>query len=254
MNSGIKKILNNEYVQIVTGLLFGIFLFFFFINKNSFLGLISIIGFLLIIANIIRLIDATYGRKTNLKNLFIGLFLAPFLLGLFLGTVVNMFEHLENTINGSDLFFEFGTYSILAAVIVTIISYSLKPKETRKFSFTVIFAALIVFPLLFISGATFLNRYKADNVEYPVETIVTEKESKIDEEDDSDSQFSIYTTVGLYKEEFTVEPELWHILEKNDTIVLYLKNGNLGFTIVDRIEKKTPKIPTPSPSKEGNSF
>ena len=252
MNSKLKQVLKNQYFQIIAGLLFGVQLIILFIDKKSYLGFIGIIGAVFIMANIIRLIDTLNGKKTDLKTFVLGTFLIPLLIGLFLGAWSNEFEHLDHIINGSELFEEFMVYGLITAIITAVYRYYSSPIINRTFSFPVLFSGLVIFPFSFITCASFINRYEAEIVEYPVETIVTEKESKISEEDDNDSQFSIFTSVGLYKEEFTVQQELWHTLEKNDTIVLYLKYGNLGFTIVDRIEKKTPKIPTPSPSQEGN--
>lgn len=159
-------------------------------------------------------------------------------MGLFVGFVGNEFKHLGNTINDSEIFREFGIYGLIFAIFIVILRYSFKPKENRKFSFSGLFASLIVFPLLFISCVTFINRYKAEKHLNPMESIVWEKESEIDEKDKNDSQFWIFTNVGIHQEKLKIKPELWNKLQKNDTILLFMNNGNLGYEIVERIEKK----------------
>ncbi|WP_418510817.1 hypothetical protein [Corallibacter sp.] len=238
MNPEFKKIFKNEYYQIIAGIVFGLILIGVFINKKMFLSVFAIIGAFFIILNLIRLIDVLNGNKTNLKKLIKGTILAPVILGLFVGFVGNEFKHLGNTINDSEIFKEFGIYGLIFAIFIVILRYSFKPKENRKFSFSGLFASLIVFPLLFISCVTFINRYKAEEQLNPMESIVWEKESEIDEKDKSDSQFWIFTNVGIYKEKFKVEFELWNNLQKNDTILLFTEKGNLGYEIVERIEKK----------------
>ncbi|WP_418510267.1 hypothetical protein [Corallibacter sp.] len=233
-----KKIIKNEYYQIIAGIVFGLILIGVFINKKMFLSVFAIIGAFFIILNLIRLIDVLNGNKTNLKKLIKGTVLAPIILGLFVGFVGNEFKHLENTINDSEIFREFGIYGLIFSIFIVILRYSFKPKESRKFSFSGLFASLIVFPLLFISCVTFINRYKAKKQLNPMESIVWEKESEIDEKDKNDSQFWIFTNVGIHQEKLKIKPELWNKLQKNDTILLFLNNGNLGYEIVERIEKK----------------
>jgi hypothetical protein len=234
----LNRILKNEYFQIAVGILFGIILLILFIDKKSFLGIFAFVGFFFILLNIIRLIDVLNGKKSDLKKLIKGSVIAPILLVSFISFVANEFKHLGNAINDYDIFRDFGIYGLIFAVFIIIISYSFKSKENRKFSFSEIFSSLIVFPLLFISCVTFINRYKAEKELNPIESIVWEKESEIDEKDKSDSQFWIFTTVGIYNEKFKVESELWNNLQKNDTILLYMEKGNLGYEIVERIEKK----------------
>jgi hypothetical protein len=234
----LNKILKNEYFQIVVGILFGIILLILFIDKKSFLGIFAFVGFFFILLNIIRLIDVLNGKKSDLKKLIKGTVIAPILLGLFIAFVASEFKHLGNTINDYKISREFGIYGLLFAIFIVILRYSFKPKENRKFSLSGLFSPLIVFPLLFISCVTFINRYKAEKETYPIESIITEKESEIDEKDKSDSQFWIYTNVRIYNEKFKVKSELWNKLQKNDTILLFMKKGNLGYDIVERIEKK----------------
>ena len=233
-----NRILKNDYFQIAVGILFGIILLILFIDKKTFLGVFAIIGSFFIILNLIRLINVLNGNKTDLKKLIKGTILAPIILGLFIGIVVNEFKHLGNTINDSEIFKDFGIYGLIFAIFIVVLRYSFKPKENRKFSFSGLISSLIVFPLLFISCVTFINRYKAEKEINPMESIVSEKESEIDEKDKNDSQYWVLTNVGIYSEKFKVKPELWNSLEKNDTILLFTKNGNLGYEIVDRIEKK----------------
>lgn len=234
-----NKILKNEYFQIAVGILFGIILLTLFIYKKGFLGIFAIVGFFFILLNIIRLIDALNGKKSDLKKLIKGTVVAPIILGLFIGFVANEFKHLGNTINDSEIFKEFGIYGLIFAIFIVILRYNFKPKENRKFSFSGFFTSLIVFPLLFISCVTFINRYKAEKQVNPMESIVWEKESEIDEKDKNDSEYWIFTNVGIYNEKFKVESELWNNLQKNDTILLFIEKGNLGYEIVVRIEKKT---------------
>jgi predicted transcriptional regulator len=85
---------------------------------------------------------------------------------------------------------------------------------------------------------TFINRYKAKKETNPIESIVTQKGFKIDEKDKNDSKYWIFTNVGIYNKKFKVEAELWNTLQSNDTILLFMEKGNLGYDIVDRIEKK----------------
>jgi len=234
----LKRILKNEYFQIAVGILFGIILLTLFIDKKSFVGIFAFVGFFFILLNIIRLIDVLNGKKSDLKKLIIGTVIAPLILGAFIGVVVSAFNYLENTVNGSEIFKEFGIYGLIFAIFIVILRYRFKPKENRKFSFTGLFSSLIIFPLLFISCATFINRYKAKKELNLIESIVWKKESGIDEKDKSDSQFWIYTNVGIYNEKFKVGSELWNNLQKKDTILLFMKKGNLGYEIVERIEKK----------------
>jgi hypothetical protein len=234
----LNRILKNEYFQIAVGILFGIILLILFIDKKSFLGIFAFVGFFFILLNVIRLIDVLNGKKSDLKKLIKGSVIAPILLVSFISLVVNEFKHLGNTINDYEIFRDFGIYGLIFAVFIIIISYSFKSKENRKFSFSGIFSSLIVFPLLFISCVTFINRYKAEKELNPIESIVWEKESEIDEKDKNDSQYWIFTNVGIYNEKFKVESELWNNLQKNDTILLYMEKGNLGYEIVKRIEKK----------------
>ncbi len=233
-----NKLLKNEYFQIVIGILFGIILLILFFDKKGFLGIFAFVGFFFILLNIIRLIDVLNGKKSDLKKLIKGTVIAPIIIGLFIGFVANEFNHLGNTINDSKVFKEFGIYGLLFGIFIVILRYSFKPKENRKFSLSGLFSPLIVFPLLFISSVTFINRYKAEKETSPIESIVTEKESEIDEKDKSDSQFWIYTNVRIYNEKFKVKSELWYKLQKNDTILLFMKKGNLDYDIVERIEKK----------------
>ncbi len=233
-----NKILKNEYFQITAGVIFGIILLILFIDKKSFLGIFAFVGFFFIILNIIRLIDVLNGKKSDLKKLIKGTVVAPILLGSFIGFVANEFKHLGNTINNSEIFKEFGIYGLILAVFIVILRYRFKPKENRKFSFTGLFASLIVFPLLLISCVTLINRYKAEKQLNPIESIVWKKESEIDEKDKIDSQYWIFTNVGIYNEKFKVESELWNDLQKNDTILLFMQKGNLGYEILERIEKK----------------
>jgi uncharacterized protein YacL len=234
----LNKILKNEYFQIAVGVIFGIILLILFIDKKSFLGIFAFVGFFFIILNIIRLIDVLNGKKSGLKKLIKGTVVAPIIIGSFIGFVANEFKHLGNTINDSKIFKEFGIYGLIFAVFIVILRYSIKPKENRKFSFSGFFSALIVFPLLFISCVTFINRYKAEKETNAIESIVREKESEIEEKDKNDSQYWIYTNVGIYNEKFKIESELWNNLQKNDTILLFMEKGNLGYEIVERIEKK----------------
>ncbi len=238
-----NKILKNEYFQIVVGVIFGIILLILFIDKKSFLGIFAFVGFFFIILNIIRLIDVLNGKKSDLKKLIKVTVVAPIILGSFIGFVANEFKHLGNTINDSEIFKEFGIYGLIFAVFIVILRYSFKPKENRKFSFSGLFSSIIVFPLLFISCVTFINRYKAEKETNPIESIVWEKESEIDEKDKNDSQYWIFTNVGIYNEKFKVESELWNNLQKNDTILLFMEKGNLGYEIVERIEKKPTAKP-----------
>ena len=233
-----NKLLKNEYFQIAVGILFGIILLILFSDKKSFLGIIAFVGFFFVILNIIRLIDVLNGKKSDLKKLIKGTVIVPIILGSFIGFVANEFKHLGNTINDSEIFKEFGIYGLIFAIFIVILRHSFKSKENRKFSVSVLFSSLIVFPLLFISCVTFINRYQAEKELNPTESIVWEKESEIDEKDKSDSQYWIFTNVGIYNEKFKVESELWNNLQKNDTILLFMEKGNLGYKIVERIEKK----------------
>ena len=232
------KTLKNEYFQIAVGILFGTTLLILFFEKKGLYGIFAIVGFFFILLNLIRLIDVLNGKKSNLKKLINWTVIAPIIIGTFIGFVANEFKHLGNIINDSEIFKEFGLYGLIFAIFIVILKYSLKPKENRKFSFTGLLASLIVFPLLFISCVTFINRYKAEKELIPLESIVWEKESEIDEKDKSDSQFWISTNLGIYKEKFKVESELWNNLQKNDTILLFMEKGNLGYGIVERIKKK----------------
>jgi MFS family permease len=234
----LHKTLKNEYFQIAVGILFGTTLLILFFEKKGLYGIFAIVGFFFILLNLIRLIDVLNGKKSNLKKLINWTVIAPIIIGTFIGFVANEFKHLGNIINDSEIFKEFGLYGLIFAIFIVILKYSLKPKENRKFSFTGLLASLIVFPLLFISCVTFINRYKAEKELIPLESIVWEKESEIDEKDKSDSQFWISTNLGIYKEKFKVESELWNNLQKNDTILLFMEKGNLGYGIVERIEKK----------------
>jgi len=234
----LNKIVKNEYFQIIAGVIFGIILLILFIDKKSFLGIFAFVGFFFIILNIIRLIDVLNGKKSDIKKLIKGTVVAPILLGSFIGFVANEFKHLGNTINDSEIFKEFGIYGLILAVFIVLLRYSFKPKENRKFSFTGFFASLVVVPLLLISCVNLINRYKAEKQLNPMESIVWEKESEIDEKDQNDSQYWIFTNVGIYNEKFKVESELWNNLQKNDTILLFMEKGNLGYEIVERIEKK----------------
>jgi hypothetical protein len=234
----LHKTLKNEYFQIAVGILFGTTLLILFFEKKGLYGIFAIVGFFFILLNLIRLIDVLNGKKSNLKKLINWTVIAPIIIVTFIGFVANEFKHLGNIINDSEIFKEFGLYGLIFAIFIVILKYSLKPKENRKFSFTGLLASLIVFPLLFISCVTFINRYKAEKELIPLESIVWEKESEIDEKDKSDSQFWISTNLGIYKEKFKVEFELWNNLQKNDTILLFMEKGNLGYGIVERIEKK----------------
>ncbi|WP_179007845.1 hypothetical protein [Winogradskyella forsetii] len=203
-----------------------------------FLSVLAIIGSFFIILNLIRLIDVLNGNKTNLKKLIKGTILAPIILGLFVGFVGNEFKHLGNTINDYQIFRDFGIYGLFLAIFIVLISYSFKPKEKRKISFFGLISSLIVFPLLLISSVTFINRYKAEKAINPLESIVLKKESEIDGKDKNDSQYWIFTNVGIYNEKFKIESELWNKLQKYDTLLLFMEKGNLGYEIVERIEKK----------------
>ena len=161
-----------------------------------------------IILNLIRLIDVLNGNKTNLKKLIKGTILAPIILGLFVGFVGNEFKHLGNAINDYQIFSDFGIYGFFLAIIIILLSYSIKPKEKRKFSFFGLISSLIVFPLLLISSVTFINRYKAEKVINPLESIVLKKEMEIDKKDEKDSQFWIYTNIGIYNEKFKIKISL----------------------------------------------
>ena len=238
MNPKFKKIFKNEYYQIIAGIVSGLILISVFINKKMFLSVFAIIGAFFIILNLIRLIDVLNGNKTNLKKLIKGTILAPIILGLFVGFVGNEFNHLGNTINDYQIFRDFGIYGFFLAIIIALISYSIKPKEKRKFSFFGLISSLIVFPLLLISSVNFINRYKAEKVINPMESIVLKKEMEIDKKDEKDSQFWIYTNVGIYNEKFKIKYDLWNKLQKKDTILLFMNNGNLGYEIVEHIEKK----------------
>ena len=233
-----NRILKNEYFQIAVGILFGIILLILFIDKKSFLGIFAFIGFFFILLNIIRLIDVLNGKKSDLKKLIKGTVIAPLILGTFIGIVASEFKHLGNTVNQSTIFREFGVYGLILAISIVILRYFFKSKENRKFSFSGLISSIIVFPLLLISCVTFINRYKAEKELNPTESIVWEKESEIDEKDQNDSQYWIFTNVGIYNEKFKVKSELWNKLQKNDTILLFMKKGNLGYEIVERIEKK----------------
>jgi len=234
----LNKILKNEYFQIALGILFGIILLILFIDKKGFTGIFAIVGFFFILLNLIRLIDVLNGKKSDLKKLILGTVIAPMILGLFVGFVAGEFKHLGNTINNSKIFKEFGIYGLIFAIFIVILRFSFKPKENRKFDFSGLLTSIIVFPLLFISCATLINRYKAEKEVNPIESIVREKEFEIDEKDKNDSQFWIFTNVGIYNEKFEVKSELWNKLQKNDTILLFMKKGNFGYEIVERIEKK----------------
>jgi len=238
MNSELMKVLKNEYFQIILGIVFGIVLVSLFFNNKTLLGIFAVIGIFFIILNIIRLIDALNGKKTSLIKLIKQTVLAPVLAGLFVGIIAIEFGYLGNTINDSQIFKEFGIYGLCFAVFIVVLRYSFQPKEHRKFSFSGLFLSLIIFPLLFISCASFINRYKAEKKINPLESIVKKKESEIDEKDKNDSQYWVFTNVGIYNEKFKVKSELWNNLQKNDTILLFMRNGNLGYEIVDRIEKK----------------
>ena len=233
-----NKIHKNEYFQIAVGIVFGIILLSLFINNKTFLGVFGIVGFFFILFNIIRLIDVLNGKKSDLKKLIKATVIAPMILGLFIGIVANELKHLGNTINSSEIFKEFGIYGLIFAIFIVLLRYRFKPKKSRSFSFSNLILSLIVFPLLFISCATFINRYQAEKEINPVVAIVNAKESEIDIKDKSSSQYWILTNVGTHNEKFNVKSELWNTLQKNDTILLIIKNGNLGYKIVERIEKK----------------
>jgi hypothetical protein len=234
----LNRILKNEYFQIAVGILFGIILLILFIDKKSFLGIFAFIGFFFILLNIIRLIDVLNGKKSDLKKLIKGTVIVPLILGTFIGIVASEFKHLGNTVNQSTIFIEFGVYGLILAISIVILRYFIKSKGNRKFSFSGLISSIIIFPLLLISCVTFINRYKAEKELNHTESIVWEKESEIDEKDKNDSQYWIFTNVGIYNEKFKVKYELWNKLQKNDTILLFMKKGNLGYEIVERIEKK----------------
>lgn len=234
----LKEILKNVYFQITFGIALGIILMSIFINKNSFFGVFAFIGFYLITLNIIRLIDALNGKKTDLKNLIKGIILIPLILGTFIGIVANELKHLGNTINGSQVFKEFGMYGLCLTVLILVLIHVFISKKNRKFNFSVIFSSLIVFPLLFISCISFINRYSTEKESTSIETILIEKESKIDKNEEKNSRYWIYANVEIYKKRFEVEYELWKNIKTNDTLILHVKEGNLGYQIVDSIEKK----------------
>ena len=233
-----NRILKNEYLQIAVGILFGIILLILFIEKKTFIGVFAIVGFFFILLNLIRLIDVLNGKKSDLKKLIKWLVIAPIIIVLFIGIVANEFKHLGNTLNDSEIFQEFGIYGLIFAIFIVVFSYSFKPKKNQKFSFSRLISSLIIFPLLFISCVNFINRYKADKETNPIESIVREKESEIDEKDKNDSQYWVFTNVGIYNKKFKVESVLYNNLQKNDTILLFMKKGNLGYEIVERVEKK----------------
>ena len=126
------KTLKNEYFQIAVGILFGTTLLILFVEKKGLYGIFAIIGFFFILLNLIRLIDALNGKKSDLKKLIKGTVIAPIILGTFIGFVANEFRHLGNTINDSEIFKEFGLYGLIFAIFIVILIYSLKQKENRK--------------------------------------------------------------------------------------------------------------------------
>lgn len=113
-----------------------------------------------------------------------------------------------------------------------------KSKKDKKFSFSSLLSSLIIFPLLFISIASIINQYDyKKDVDYR-ESIVRKKESKINEKDKVDSKYWIHTNIGFYNEKFEIKSELWNDLQENDTIILTVRSGNLGYDVIDRVEKK----------------
>lgn len=97
----LMKLLNNEYFQIITGIIIGILLIIVFFNNDTVFQIITIIGLLLLISSIIRLIDIARGKSTDLQKLYKQMVLGPILLSSFLGLGIVGFKQLGKTINGS---------------------------------------------------------------------------------------------------------------------------------------------------------
>lgn len=127
-----KKILKNEYFQIIAGIIFGIILISLFINKKTFLGIFAIIGIFFVIFNVIRLINVLTGEKTDFKKLAKGTILIPIILGLFIGLIAYEFKHLENTVNNHQIFQQFGLYGFFFAAFFIVFRYFNKRKGNRK--------------------------------------------------------------------------------------------------------------------------
>ena len=117
-----------------------------------------------------------------------------------------------------NVFRDYGIYGVILAIFIVLISYSIQPKAKRTFSIFKLISMLIVFPLLLISIVTFVNRYNAEKVINPLESIVLKKESRIDEKDEKDSEYWVFANVGIYREKFKIESELWNTLQERSAV------------------------------------
>jgi len=229
-----------EILKILAEFFFGITLFILFIDQKGNLIIFTFVGFLFLILSFIRLFDFIHGKKTDLKKLISEIIVVPFIYGGFIGLIFAGFQELSKTINGYNLFFELGSYGFVFGIFIEVLIYRFKSTENRKFNFGKLFASsLIFYPLLFISIGSLINRYKTKKITTPIESIVLEKECEIDKKDKNKSQYRISTNAGNYGETFYIKPELWNNLQKNDTILLFIEKGYLGYDIVEHIEKET---------------
>lgn len=230
----LKKLLTNIYLQIAFGILVGIVLLILFVDKEGIISFFGLVGVVFIIINVIRLIDVLNRKRTDLKDLIIGYVIYPLALGSFIAINIAGFEQLTKTMNGYGIFKNFGILGFTFSVFIEVFRYQIFKK---KIDFYLLILWLIVFPPTFISVASLINSFHADTTITTLKSVVLEKETEIDEEEKDDSQYLIYTKIGTHKKRLEVTPELWKELQKNDSVVLFLKDGNLGYQIVDRIEK-----------------
>ena len=232
-----------DILKILAEFFFGITLFILFIDQKGNLIIFTFVGFLFLILSFNRLNDFMHGKKTDLKKLIyekVVSFIYIVLIGLYFAIITVGFQELSKTINVHNLFFELGSYGFVFGIFIEVLIYRFKSTENRKFNVAELFISLLIlYPLLFISIGSLINRYKAKKITKPIESIVLGKECEIDKKDENKSQYWIFTNAGNYYETFFIKPELWNNLQKNDTILLFIEKGYLGYDIVEHIEKKT---------------
>ncbi|UTW61527.1 hypothetical protein KFE98_16135 [bacterium SCSIO 12741] len=215
-----------------------------FSDDAGMLRFVALGGFLVVMANLIRLVKISLILSVDLfppkgegetkrvdQVVYYGLFFG-FMVSLILLTLE--IRTLENTIHGGDLFLTYGVIGLvvgaLLIVILRFIYSRLFHNGSRRYSvfFSLLFGCALALPMI----VSRMNRGELDLGE------VTCENYKINwkgEDSDGDSHY-LFLQMGEKEERFTADEETWNLLYEGGRVQLCFVEGRLGYKVVKEIK------------------
>ncbi|MBL7998919.1 MAG: hypothetical protein JNL32_09820 [Candidatus Kapabacteria bacterium] len=169
------------------------------------------------------------------KNLSFEKFIYYFSLGLyFLGNILIIFEIdiIDNTVHGTELFWQSAFVGLAIATVITVILKLIKPSVYENKASSVHFGFYLGFCLLIPTMASFVNHTYADiDLNYRAYDINSKGT------DSRNRNFWLHLKLDDNSEEqFVVKRNLYNKVSGGDQIILCLRKGRLGYYVVEDLK------------------